>query len=193
MGDNIDNIKNTETLNDTSKEVGLEINVEKTKYMLLSRLQNTDPNHDIKIEIRSSENMSQFRCLGTTVTSQNFIQDEIKRRMNSGNACYHSAQNLLSSRLLSKKVRIRVYKTIILSVVLDGCETWSLALREEHSLKVFENRVLRRIFGLKRDEVTGGWRNCITKELRNLYSSPNIIRIIKSGGQYWQHMWYEKG
>jgi hypothetical protein len=68
--------------------------------------------------------------LGMTVTNQNFIQEEIKRRLNSGNACYHSVQNLLSSRLLSKNVKVRIYKTIILPVVLYGCETLSLTLRE---------------------------------------------------------------
>jgi hypothetical protein len=97
-----------------------------------------------------------------TVTNQDFIQDEIKRRLNFGNACYHSVQNL-SSHLLSKNVKVRMYKTIILSVVLYGCETWSLTLREEHRLKVFENRVLRRIFGPKRVEVIGQWRNCIRR------------------------------
>jgi hypothetical protein len=83
------------------------------------------------------------------------IQEKIKRGLNSGNAYYHSFQNLLSSRLLSKNVKIRIYKTIILSVFLYGCETWSLTLREEYRLNMFENRVLRRIFGPKRDEVTG--------------------------------------
>jgi hypothetical protein len=94
--------------------------------------------------------------LGTTVTNQNLIQGDIKRRLNSGNACYHSVQNLLSSRLLSKNVKVRIYKTIILPLVLYGCETWSLTAREEHKLRVFENRVLRRIFGPKSDGVTGG-------------------------------------
>jgi hypothetical protein len=94
--------------------------------------------------------------VGTTVTNQNFIQEEIKRRLNSGHACYHSVQNLLSSRLLSKNVKVRIYKTIILPVVLYGCETWPLTVREEHKLRVVENRVLRRIFGPKRDRVTGG-------------------------------------
>jgi hypothetical protein len=84
------------------------------------------------------------------------MQEEIKRRLNSGNACYYSVQNLLSSRLLSKNIKIRIYKTIILPVVLYGCEPWFLTLREEHRLRVFENRALRRIFGSKRDEVTGG-------------------------------------
>jgi hypothetical protein len=111
-------------------------------------------------------------------TNQNLIQ-EIKRRLNSGNACYHSVQNLLSSRLLPKNLTIRVYKTIILPVVLYGCDTWSLTLREKHRLRVFENRVLRRIFGPKRDEVTGEWRKLHDEELRDLYSSPSIIRMIK--------------
>jgi hypothetical protein len=71
-------------------------------------------------------------------------------------------------------------QNIILSVVLYGCETWSLTVREEHNLRVFENRVLRRIFGPKRDRVMGGWRKLHNEELHNLYSSPSIIRIIKS-------------
>jgi hypothetical protein len=84
------------------------------------------------------------------------------------NACRHSVQNLLCSRLLSKKVKVRIYKTIILPVVLYGCEIWSLKLRDEHRLRVFENRVLRRIFGPKMDEVTGGWRKLHNEELHNL-------------------------
>jgi hypothetical protein len=74
--------------------------------------------------------------MGTTATNQNLIQEEIKRRLNSGNACYHSVQNLLSSRLLSKNVKIRMYKTIIFPVVLCECETWYLTLREEHRMRV---------------------------------------------------------
>jgi hypothetical protein len=115
----------------------------------------------------------------TTITNQNLIQEEIKRRLNSGNACYHSIQNLLSSRLLSKNITIRIY------MVLYECETWSLTLREEHRLRVFENKVLRRIFGPRRDEVTGDRRKLHNEELHNLYSSPNIIRMIKSRRMRW--------
>jgi hypothetical protein len=114
-----------ETLIDASKEVGLEVNVEKSKYMLVSRDQNVGHNRDIKIGNRSFENVSQFKYLGTTVRNQNLIQEEIKRRLNSGNACYFSVQNLLSSRLLSKNVKVRIDKTISLSVVLYGRETCS--------------------------------------------------------------------
>jgi hypothetical protein len=88
--------------------------------------------------------------------------EEIKRILNSGNACYHSSQNLLSSRLKLKNVNIRIYKTITLPVVLYGCESWPLTLREEHRLRVFENRVLRRILGPKRDEVTREWTDYLT-------------------------------
>jgi hypothetical protein len=97
--------------------------------------------------------------------------EEIKRRLNSGNACYYSVRNLLSSRLLSKYVKVRIYKTIILPVVLYGYETWTLTVKKEHKLRVFENRVLRIIFGPKRDGVTGGWRKLHNKEIHNLYSS----------------------
>jgi hypothetical protein len=89
-------------------------------------------------------------------------------------------QNLLFSRLLSKNTKIRVYRTIILPVVLYGCETWPLTLREEQRLRVFENRVVRRTFGPKRDEATGEWRRLHNEELNDLYSSLNIIRVIRS-------------
>jgi hypothetical protein len=91
----------------------------------------------------------------------------------------------LSSRLLSRNIKVKIYKNIILPVVLYGCETSFLALREEHRLRVFENRVLRRIFGPKRDEVTGEWSKLRGGELHNSYSSPDIVRQIKSRRMRW--------
>jgi hypothetical protein len=110
--DNIDTIKkNTETLIGANKDIGIEINIEKTKYMLLSHHQNIGQNQDIKIANRSFENVSQFSCLEMTVTNKNLTQEKIKRRLNSSNACYHSIQNLLSSRLV-KNLKISIYKNI---------------------------------------------------------------------------------
>jgi hypothetical protein len=91
--------------------------------------------------------VAKFKYLGTTLTDPNFMHEEIKSRLVSGNACYHSVQSILSSRLLSRNVKVKIYKTIILTVVLCGCETWSFILREENRWRMFENRVLRRIFG----------------------------------------------
>ena len=110
----------------------------------------------------SSIRVEEFKYLGTTLTNQNSIQKEIKSRLKLGNVCYHSVKNLLSSSLLSKNLKIK----IILPVVLYGCETWSRTLREEHRLRVFENRVLRRIFGAKSDGVTGEWRKLHNEELQ---------------------------
>ena len=104
------------------------------------------------------ETVEKFRYLGVTITNTNNMREEIKRRINIGKACYYSLEKILSSRLLSKKLKVKTYKTIILPVVLYGCETWSLTLREEHRLRVFENKVLRKIFGDKKDEITGEWR-----------------------------------
>ena len=94
-------------------------------------------------------------------------------------------QNLFSSSLLSKNLKLKIYRTIILPVILHGCETWSLTLREERRLRVFENRVLRRVFGPKRDEVTGEWRKLHNEELSDLYSLPYIVRVVKSRRMRW--------
>ena len=94
-------------------------------------------------------------------------------------------QNLLSSSSLSKNTKIEIHRNIIVAIVLYGCETWSLILREEHRLRVFENRVLRRVFGSKRDEVTWKWRKVHNEGLNDLYSLPNIVRGIKSRRMRW--------
>ena len=162
--------------------------------MVMSRDQNAGRNHSVRINNSTFETVEEFKYLGTTLTQQNSIPEEIKSRLKLGNACYHSVQNLLSSRLLSKNLRIKIYRTMILSVVLYGCESWSLTLREERELRWFENMVLR-ISGPRRDEVTGEWRRLHNKELNDLYSSPNIVWVIKS--RRWSghvvHMVEERG
>jgi hypothetical protein len=119
-----------------------------------------------------------FNNVVLMLTNQNDIHDKIKSRLNSRNACSHSIQNLLSSHLISKNLKIKIYKTVILPVVLYGCKTWSLTLREEHRLRVFENKVLR-TYGPKREEHRS-WRKLHSDKLRSLYSSSNIVRVIKS-------------
>jgi hypothetical protein len=127
LGCNIDTInKNTETLTDAGKEVGLEVNAEKTKYMLMSHQQIARQNHTIQTANISLENGAKFKYLGMTVSNQNLVHEEMEGRLNSGTTCYHSVQNRLSSCLLSKNVNIKIYKTIILPLALYGCETWSL-------------------------------------------------------------------
>jgi len=115
--------ENAETLIVASKEIGLEVNADKTKYTVMSRDQNAGRCHSVKTDNRSFERVEEFKYFGTTLTYQNSIQEEIKSRLKSGNACYHSVQNLLSSRLLSKNLKIKIYRNIILPV-LYGCDTW---------------------------------------------------------------------
>jgi len=168
-----------------TREIGLEVSTDKTKYMVMSRVQNAGRIQSVRIDNSTFERVEEFKYLGTTLTNQNSIAEEIQSLLKLGNACYHSVQNLLSSRLLSKNLKIKIHRTIILLVVFYRCETWSLTMREERKLRVFENMVLRRIFGPRRDEVTGEWRRFHEEELNDLYSSPNIERGIKSRRMRW--------
>jgi hypothetical protein len=189
--------ENAEALVVAAKEIGLEVNTDKTKYMVMSQDRNAGWGHSVTIDNSSIERVEEFKYLGSTLTDQNAIQEEIKSRLNLGNACYHSVQNLLCSRSLSKNLKIKIYITIIFPVVLYECETWLLTLTEVRRLRVFENRVLRRVFGPKRDQVTGEWKKLHNEELNDLYSLPNIVRVVKSRRIRWAghvvHMGEERG
>jgi hypothetical protein len=169
-----------EALLAATKEIGLEVNADKTKYMAKYRDQNAGRGRRVKIDNSSIERVEEFKYLGTMLTVHNSIQEEIKNKLKLGNDCFHSVQNLLSSSLLSKHLKMKIYRTIILPVVLYGCEAWSLTLREDRRLTLFENRMLRREFGPKRDKVTGEWRKLHKEELNDLYSVPNFVRVVKS-------------
>jgi glycerol-3-phosphate O-acyltransferase len=124
VGEKVDTVKkNTEALLYASKEVGLKVNQLETKYMLMSRSQKLGQKRSIKIANRSFEDVAVFTHLGTTLTDQNCMHEDSNSRINSVNACYHSVHRLLSSRLLSMNLKVRIYKPIILPVVLYGCET----------------------------------------------------------------------
>ncbi|KAJ4451166.1 hypothetical protein ANN_02608 [Periplaneta americana] len=132
LGENPQTIReNAEILLEASKEIGLEVNPEKTKYMIMSRDQNIVRKGTIKVGDLYFEEVEKFKYLGATVTNINNTREEIKRRINMGKTCYYSVEKLLSSSLLSKNLKIRIYKTVILPVVLYGCETWTLNLRDE--------------------------------------------------------------
>jgi hypothetical protein len=109
--------------------------------MVMSRDQDAVRSHGVKTDNSSFGRVKQFKHLGTTLTNQNSIQEEIPSRLKSRNACYHVVQNLLSSSLLFRNIKVKVYRNIIMPVVLYGCETWSFTVREERRLRVFEESI----------------------------------------------------
>jgi hypothetical protein len=159
----------------TGTEIGLGVNEENINYMFTSCEQNADQIHKPKTGNKPLESLAKFKHLETNLTKQNCIYEEIKARLNKWNTCHHSALNLLPSHLLSKDVKIKIYRPIILHVVLYGCKTWSLTFREELKLRVFENTLQWRIYGHKRNVITGEWRRRHNDELHDLYSSTNIV------------------
>jgi hypothetical protein len=145
--------------------------------------ENAEQNHNFMVPNKSFKNAAKFR---------QSVQEDIKNRLNSGNACDHSVQNLLSSCLLSKNLKTKIYKIIILSAVLYGCEIWSITFREEHRSMVFGNKLPGKISEPTRQEVVGHWKILHNEKLHNLYIPPNIIRAIKLKRMIWVghvHTW----
>jgi hypothetical protein len=138
----------------------------------------------IKIDDGTFHRVEEVKYLEKNLTNQNSIQKEIIRRLMSGNSCYYSVQNLFSSRFPSTNIKIKKYRTII-TPVFCGFETWSLILRGEHWLRVLQDRVLRRKFGPKRDEIKREWRKLHNEEHNDRESSPYTVRVIKSRRTRW--------
>jgi hypothetical protein len=130
LGGSVNNNKKTHSLVVAGKETGLEENADKSKYTVMSQDQNAGRIQNIKFDKNSFERVEEFKYLGRTLTNQNSIEDEIKRRLISGSVWFLSAQNILFSRFLSKNIKIKIYRNIILPVVLFGCEIWSLTMWE---------------------------------------------------------------
>jgi hypothetical protein len=141
--------KNTKSLVVATKEIGLEVNADKPKYMVMSRDHRAGRSHNLKNGNTYFESVQDFKYLGTTVKNKKYIHVEIKSGFKQGNASYHSVQNLLSSSLLSTNIKIKIHITIISPVVLYGCKILSLTLREGCRLRMFENRVLREYLDLR--------------------------------------------
>ena len=156
--------KKTEALV-ASKETGIKVSAERSKYMVMSCNKISVRSHSIMTDNSSFEKVEQFKYLEKTLTDQNYTQENIKSRLKSGIVCYHSVQNISSSSVLPKNTKVKAYRNINFSDAFYGCETWLLTLREKHRLRVFENRVLRRIFGPKRKEVQGNGENYIMRIL----------------------------
>ena len=146
------------------KDIGLAVNTRKTKYMKVECYRGLLASEHITVVSNTNKQVKTSKYLGSLLTIQNSIQEEIKCRLKERNSCYYSVQTLLSSRLLSKNMKIKIYKAIILPVMLYGCKTW-----EECRLKLFKSRILRRIFGPKRD-ANGEWRRL---KINSFYRSPN--------------------
>jgi len=136
---------------------------------------------EIKTRIRDVviDKGNKFKYLGAYVTNKNEVTEEMKSRLVSGNAFFYSVKKLLTSRLISRKLKLKIYKTVILSIILYGCESWSTTLADEHTLRVFENKVLRKIYGPKREEMTGEWRRLHNEVLHGLYDSPEVVKTTE--------------
>jgi len=174
IGDDVDALQsNTDVLVEACDEIGLQVNIDKTKCMIRSRNTGNEGNKNIRIRDEVIETFKYYRAY---VISKNEATD----RLISGNACFYSVQKLLTSRFISRKMKLKIYRTVILPVILSGCESWSTTLADEHKLRVFENKVFRKIYGPKRDEMTGKWRRLHNEELHGLYDSLDVVKILKS-------------
>lgn len=164
--------------------VGLNVNVSKTKYMVAAGSgTNTSMGPTIQLGDDNFEVVENFVYLGSQVNSDNNVQEEVRRRLASGNRCFFGLHKLFRSRTLSRRLKCTLYRTLVRPVVTYGSETWSMTKRDEQDLLAFEHRILRRIFGGVHD--TNRWRRRMNHELDTLFGQPSIVRAIKIGRLRW--------
>ena len=166
-----------------ARRVGLEVNEEKTEYLVMAR--NRQDEAPLEVDGLSFKNVTEFRYLGSFVTSDNDIEYEVASRIQSGSRCLFSLGHVFRSRVLSRGAKLRIYNAVLRPIVTYGCETWNLTVRAQKRLLTFENKVLRRILGPKRDPLTGRLRMRSNEETRRLTGQPLITGIIKSHRLRW--------
>jgi hypothetical protein len=165
-----------------ARERGLIVNENKTKYMEVTRTV-VNGNH-LQCGKYKFEHVKELSYLGSQLNQTNSTNCEIQARIISGNRCYYSCGALMQSRALNRSLKLKIYTTLIRPVVTYGCETWSLTSRNEQQLRIFEQKILRKIFGLVQDEI-GIWRIRKNHELNELIGNSDIIRFIKSRRITW--------
>uniref|UniRef100_A0A8D8TNG9 Craniofacial development protein 2 n=1 Tax=Cacopsylla melanoneura TaxID=428564 RepID=A0A8D8TNG9_9HEMI len=171
----------TETLLTEAKKVGLHVSCEKTKYMRIGGITQTVGN--LQVGEYEFQSCKEFKYLGVTITDTVTEQTEIENRLAAANRCFWSVQKLMSSKLLSRTTKLRIYKTIIQPVLLYGSEVWTLSKVSEKKLVTFENKVLRKIYGPVCER--GTWRIRKNKEIRDLFNEPDIIANIRCRRMRW--------
>lgn len=184
MARNMDSLKEIfKILEQKSKNIGLRINERKTKYMKMSATEDRRWTQNVAFGQYNFENVKYFSYLGTNLNCKNSMTEEINKRIMAGNRAYFANIKLLKSTLLSKEMKFKIYKTLIRPVVTYGAETWTISAGNEQALRIFERKVLRRIYGPVTDGVT--WRIRTNKEIENIIRGEDIVRFVKTQRLAW--------
>ena len=170
-------------LKEASEEVGLVINKSKTKYMVAPNTQNCSKPHANEIRRHNFERVDDFTCLGSLVTGDNDVSEEITNHLIAANRSHFGLRSELKSQLLSRKTKILVYKTLVRPIFTYATETWTTTKNDERRLSIFERKVLNRIYGPIGER--GQWQKRCNRELEELYNEPNIVNVIKSSRPRW--------
>jgi len=170
-------------LEEASKEVGLVINKSKTKYMAATNTQKCSKPHANEIRRHNFERFDGFTCLGSLVTGDNDVSEEITNHLIAANRSYFGLRSELKSQLLSRKTKILIYKTLARPIFTYATETWTTTKNDERRLSVFERKVLHRIYGPIGERRQ--WKKRCNRELEEFYNEPNIVKVIKSSRLRW--------